>query len=102
MYSVTSIDGLKVVLPPTDDDQGAWCVGIVTPLFVAGEDNRRWHERTAYRLLMWLHDKSESLWHWCYRVSRRFAPPPAMRDVTTNVGTYGFTGGQCVKLSRED
>lgn len=47
--------------------------------YEAVPDNRSWYQKAMYRVLMWAHTHTESLWHWCYYKSRQYAKPEMRR-----------------------
>lgn len=66
---------MTITLPQLPPDADAWHVSVAANVWDTPADSRRWDERTIYRLLMYVHDKAEHLWSWCWHTSLRFAPP---------------------------
>ena len=91
-------DNLKITFPPIPEDADGW------NLFVGGGPNvthtpRHWYHRAIYRVLMYAHDRAEDLWHWLYRISRRFEPERKMEYVEPKL--YGFIGRDGVLVRPE-
>jgi hypothetical protein len=79
-------DKLQVTLPPLAEGQTHWASHVEHPFgFVTEQrDMRPLFDRIAYRLLMWLHDRAESFWHWCYKKAQTYGTRPPKHDY----GTY--------------
>lgn len=80
---------MKISFPAMAEDQSGWA------LWIGGGSSvtytpRRWYRRLIYRVLMYAHDRTEDLWHWLYRVSRRFEPERKMEYVEPKL--YGYVG----------
>jgi hypothetical protein len=69
---------LRITLPPMAEGQTGWQAFAVLPQYETPPDERKWHTKAIYRVLMWMHDHAESFWHWCYRVSRKYDRPKAV------------------------
>lgn len=76
-------DVLKVTLPAMSEGQTDWRMYSEVPEPIGREPWPWWH-RCIWIALMWAHSRAESLWHWCWDVSRRFEQPP-MRYATRYV-----------------
>ena len=81
-------DKTKIQFPPLPDGATGWEIYQAVPQFETPPDNRNIYRRVLFRSLMFLHDKAESFWHWCYRKSQAYAPPKSARvnDVYKNLG----------------
>ncbi len=83
-------NGLKMTMPPMAEGQQWWQIllggGHTRTTYI----QRQWHQRAIYTILMYVHDKAEALWHWCYRKAQPFAPIRKMEYVEPKL--YGFVG----------
>lgn len=66
---------IKITFPEPIEGQTGWQIYHSIPVAVDTPDTRSIADKLAYRFLMWLHDKAESVWHWAYYTSRRFEKP---------------------------
>lgn len=66
---------LTITLPELPLGADQWLGSVPVKQWKTPPDTRQWHERIAYRVLMYFHDKAERFWHWCYYKAQKVAPP---------------------------
>lgn len=70
---------IKITLPAANVKIQNYHLYVGTPRFEIPPDTRRLYERAVYWLLIAMHARAERFLHWCYRASRRYAPPQPQR-----------------------
>lgn len=84
---------LTVTFPELPDGADSWAMYVARPVSEPVTDNRSWFARSVYTVLMFVHDKAESLWHWCYYKAQRFAPPrPTFKEEHHFIGRFDTEG----------
>jgi hypothetical protein len=70
---------IKVSFPSMATGQDSWALFGLVSQYRDVPDNRSWYKRLIYRVLMWTHDRAESVWHWCYYTSLKYQAPKPVR-----------------------
>jgi hypothetical protein len=79
---------VKITLPPLPQGATGYRLYRTWPKWEIAEDKRTFYARLMYRAYVFLYDRAEALWHWCYDKSRRYAPRKKDGAEVTYVSPY--------------
>jgi hypothetical protein len=68
---------ITITFPALREGADRWAIYLSKPKFEKPFDNRKWHQKAIYKILMYLHNKVERFWYWSYYKSQDYAAPSA-------------------------